>query len=80
MKPVRELYGVIAAADVAGGFFVASGEYTQEAREFARTCGIELIDGAALSEMIAKARSPEPFLDPTLCETHFDETQVADIR
>jgi restriction system protein len=65
VKPVRELYGVIAAADAAGGFFIASGEYTKEAREFAHTCGIELIDGAALSDMIAKARSPEPFLDPT---------------
>jgi len=65
VKPIRELHGVIAAGDAAGGFFVASGEYTQEAREFARKCGIELIDGAALIGMIEKARAPEPFMDPT---------------
>jgi restriction system protein len=53
VKPIRELYGVIAAGGAAGGFFVASGEYTQDAREFARRCGIELIDGTALLAMIA---------------------------
>ena len=65
VKPIRELYGVIAAGEAAGGFFVASGEYTEAARDFARTCAIELIDGAALAEMIAQIREPEPFMDPT---------------
>lgn len=65
VKPIRELHGVIAAGEAAGGFFVASGEYTQEANEFARRCGIELIDGSALIAMIAKARAPQPFMDPT---------------
>lgn len=65
VKPIRELYGVISAGDAAGGFFVASGEYTEDAREFARKCAIELIDGGALVEMIAQAREPEPFMDPT---------------
>lgn len=65
VKPIRELYGVIAAGGAAGGFFVASGEYTQEAREFARKCGIEIVDGTTLTEMIAEARAPEPFMDPT---------------
>lgn len=65
VKPIRELYGVIAAGDAAGGFFVASGEYTQEARDFARKCAIELIDGPALADMIAQAREPGPFMDPT---------------
>lgn len=63
VKPIRELYGVIAAGDAAGGFFVASGEYTDEARDFARKCAIELIDGPALAEMIARAREPEPTMD-----------------
>lgn len=53
VKPIRELYGVIAAGGAAGGFFVASGEYTQDAREFAHRCGIELINGTALLAMIA---------------------------
>lgn len=65
VKPIRELYGVIAAGDAAGGFFVASGEYTNEALDFARKCEIELIDGRSLAEMIALAREPEPFMDPT---------------
>lgn len=65
VKPIRELYGVISAGDAAGGFFVASGEYTGDARDFARKCAIELIDGPALAEMIAQAREPEPFMDPT---------------
>jgi len=65
VKPIRELYGVIAAGDAAGGFFVASGEYTSDARDFARKCAIELIDGPRLADMIAQAREPEPFMDPT---------------
>ena len=65
VKPIRELYGVISASNAGGGFFVASGEYTQDARDFARKCAIELIDGTALAEMIAQAREPEPFMDPT---------------
>jgi len=65
VKPIRELYGVIAAGDAAGGFFVASGEYTTDARDFARKCAIELIDGPALANMIAQAREPAPFMDPT---------------
>ncbi|WP_129642669.1 restriction endonuclease [Peristeroidobacter agariperforans] len=65
VRPIRELYGVIAASDASGGFFVVSGEYTNEARDFARKSEIELIDGPALAEMIALAREPEPFMDPT---------------
>jgi restriction system protein len=65
VKPIRELYGVIAAGNAAGGFFVASGEYTSEARDFAHKCAIELIDGPTLADMIAKASEPEAFMDPT---------------
>jgi restriction system protein len=65
VKPIRELNGVIAASDAVGGFFVASGDYTNEARDFADSCSIELIDGPALVEMIALTREPEPYLDPT---------------
>lgn len=65
VKPIRELFGVISARGAAGGFFVTSGAYTREAREFAKECGIELIDGTALEQMIEEVRAPEPFLDPT---------------
>jgi restriction system protein len=46
--PVRELYGVMAAQRVAGGFVVTSGEFTQEARSFADGREIQLINGKAL--------------------------------
>jgi restriction system protein len=65
VKPLREFYGVISAGDAAGGFFVASGEYSEDARQFAQKCAIELIDGPALAKMIAQANEPEPFMDPT---------------
>lgn len=35
-----------------GGFVVTSGVFTADAREFARRCNVELIDGPALKKMI----------------------------
>lgn len=64
-KPIRELLGFIAAEDAAGGFFVTSGTYTDEARELAKRSNIELMDGPALEQLVLEARLPEPFLDPT---------------
>lgn len=48
----RELYGVIAARRVAGGFVVTSGEFTQEARSFAEGREIQLINGKTLQRGI----------------------------
>jgi restriction system protein len=53
---VRELNGVMSALGAHGGFVVAGGEFTREAREFARTTKIELIDGSALAELIGSNR------------------------
>src|ERR1700721_3225200 len=49
---VRELNGVMSAQRADGGFVVTGGEFTREAREFARTTKIELIDGSAFAELI----------------------------
>ena len=49
---VRELYGVMAAQRVAGGFVVTSGVFTPEAVEFSRGRSIELIDGVTLAKML----------------------------
>ena len=49
---VRELNGVMSAQRAHGGFVVTGGEFTREAREFARTTKIELIDGSAFAELI----------------------------
>lgn len=66
VRPVRELAGVMAGTAVAGGFFVTSGRYTEEARRFARGVDIELIDGEALSEMVASVQGAQPHLEPTI--------------
>ncbi len=49
---VRELNGVVAAQGAHGGFVVTGGEFTREAREFAESCGIKLINGPALEELV----------------------------
>jgi restriction system protein len=49
---VRELNGVVSAQGAHGGFVVTGGEFSREAREFADSCGIKLIDGSALEELI----------------------------
>jgi Restriction endonuclease len=50
---VRELNGVIAAQRAHGGFVVTGGEFSREAREFADSCAIKLIDGPALDELMS---------------------------
>lgn len=54
---VRELYGVMAAERVAGGYVVTSGSFTQDAKEFAAGRNIELIDGNELSALLHDGRS-----------------------
>jgi restriction system protein len=49
---VRELNGVVSAQGAHSGFVVTGGEFSREAREFADTCGIKLIDGPALEELV----------------------------
>ena len=48
---VRELYGVMAAEQAAGGFVITSGSFTREAREFASGRTVELIDGVGLARL-----------------------------
>lgn len=58
VQPVREFFGVMAARGAAGGYFVTSGEYTADAKDFARGRNLELIDGKTLRAMIDAARAP----------------------
>jgi len=55
VKPVRELYGVMAAERAAGGFVVTSGGFTEEARKFAKGRELQLIDGRTLRRGMAQA-------------------------
>ena len=57
MTVVRDLYGVVSAQCAHGGFVVPGGEFSREAREFADSCGIELIDGSALEKLIGEIPS-----------------------
>ncbi|ACO76664.1 DNA topoisomerase I and restriction endonuclease domain-containing protein [Azotobacter vinelandii CA] len=63
VKVVRELYGVVAAQGVAGGFVVTSGSFTEDARQFAATCDLALVDGETLQSwisMVSGRPAPEP--------------------
>jgi restriction system protein len=53
IKPIRELYGVMAAEKVARGMFVNSGNFTSAAEEFAKG-KILLVSGARFLELIRK--------------------------
>jgi restriction system protein len=53
VKVVRELYGVMAAESVKHGIVVTHGDFTSEAKEFAKANSISLIDGPKLRQMIA---------------------------
>jgi restriction system protein len=52
---VHELNAVIAAQGAHGGFVVTGGQFTPEARAFAQSCKIELIDGSSLQRLIGSA-------------------------
>lgn len=54
---VRELYGVMAAERVAGGFVVTSGSFTEDAKKFAQGRNVELLDGSMLIHVL-RAASP----------------------
>lgn len=57
---VRELYGVIASAGAKGGFVVTSGDFTEEARTFAKGKRLGLINGGKLDKMIRSAKQSLP--------------------
>ena len=52
---VRELFGVISAKGAVGGFVVASGDFTEEARRFVEGREIELVDTETLLAMLQPA-------------------------
>jgi len=54
---VRELYGVMAAKGAAGGFVVTSGNFTEEAIEFASGRNVTLVDGPKLFGLIQQAKA-----------------------
>lgn len=62
---VRELFGVMASRQIDGGFVVTSGEFTDDARAFAETVNLELIDGKSLIHLLPHLGiNDEPSNDP----------------
>ena len=52
VKPVRELFGVMAAEGAPKGYFVCCGEYTQEAKDWVNFKPMTLISGSDLVERL----------------------------
>lgn len=52
VKPVRELFGLMAAERITNGIFITSGEFTSEAKDFAQGKRLKLIDGVKLLNAI----------------------------
>ena len=57
MKVIREMFGLMAAHRAAGAIIVASGSFTQEARDFAFGKPIELVNGDRLVQIISGVQS-----------------------
>jgi restriction system protein len=64
VKPVRELLGVMTHEKIVKAFFMTSGKYSDEAKDFAKANRITLIDGEMFLMMIN--RLPEPASDKLL--------------
>jgi restriction system protein len=54
VKPVRELLGVITHEKIPKAFFMAPGGFTDDAREFAKTNNITLLDGKLFLAMLQR--------------------------
>lgn len=54
---VRELYGVMAAEGAVGGFVVASGTFTDDARSFAEGRSIKLVHTELMIQLVKETAS-----------------------
>lgn len=52
VKDIRELFGIVMAEHAASGIFIATDHFTQDARAFADDKPLDLINGAALVDLI----------------------------
>lgn len=57
VQVVRELYGVMAARGAASGIVVTSGNFTQDAIEFASGRNVTLVAGEGLRDLVREAKS-----------------------
>ncbi len=66
---VREFYGVMAARGAAGGYFITSGEYTDDAKAFASGLNLTLVDGRKLRGIIGSVKAAAEGGIPSTGET-----------
>lgn len=62
---VRELYGVMAAEGAVGGFVVASGDFTEEAKRFVEGRSIELVSTESMLRMVRETGGASPSVPPS---------------
>ncbi len=65
---VRELYSMVIVSKAQGGFVITTGTFTQEARTFAATRQLQLIDGQTLRELLRDAEGQTTIM-PTIIPT-----------
>lgn len=56
IRPVRELYGVMAGTKATAGKFVVTGSFTADAEKFAKGKDLELVNGEALWRLVEDIR------------------------
>jgi len=56
VKVVREMYGLLTAKHASGAIIIASGIFTQEAKSFAESKPIDLIEGRQLADLVASVQ------------------------
>jgi len=57
VKEIREIYGIVAAENADRGIFITSGIYTNPAAEFAEGKLLDLIDRAALLDLVHEVQN-----------------------
>ena len=77
VKPIRELYGVLMAERADRAIFVTSGVYTREAQEFAIGKPMQLIDGAALCQLIDPIRQQQQQVIAKAAPANIGESAVS---
>lgn len=64
---VREMFGILAASNASQFVIVTSGEFTQQARDFASGKPVTLINGAQLTRIVYKTRASTTACEAPLC-------------
>nr|WP_275261112.1 DUF2034 domain-containing protein [Nitrosococcus halophilus] len=73
---VRELYGLVAGENATRGILVTCGQFTPDARAFAKGKSLELVDGTALLGRVSKVQKHSK-MDPAIASQQEHATHIA---